>query len=434
MPAAKSSEQPQLLFVDGTFEELAREMAEYLKAEDTAQLLDKEKVSKEDVIAKLVAASPGLSTVPEKEYTAASNLLIHLVLQSADPKKHLQTLCANLAKVPVNSSVHGPGLSLNALTTIFNLLPQEDVIRARIFLEIVKFLKAHGLFDTLRPYLERLNGWLESWDASEEIERLIYENVAEAAYEANEESISYEFVLKALRTFDADEKDEITSEEAQRLSLRAVRMAIVSNTLCLFQDLRAIPSVQALSDSHAVYSQLLDIFAEQDLEDFNDFNEEHEGWIDQQKLDYQKLHRKMRLLTFASLAAATPSREIEYASIAKALQIPQEDVEMWAIDVIRAGLVEGKLSQQRRKFLVHKVTYRVFGQKQYQELSTRVDHWRATLQNVLGVLKQEQVNARSQKEREIQDLERKLNSVGVSSGNQGNRRQAQGRERTDNDD
>ena len=210
-------------------------------------------------------------------------------------------------------------------------------------------------------------------------------------------------------------------------------MALTSPNYFLFQDLRGIPSVQALSDSHPVYSQLLDIFAEQDLEDYNDFNDEHEGWVEKEKLNHEKLHRKMRLLTFASLAAATPSREIEYAKITRALQIPQEEVERWAIDVIRAGLVEGKLSQQRQMFLVHKVTYRVFGQKQYQELSTRVDHWRSTLQNVLGVLKQEQANAKAQKERELQELERKLANatVGGGQGGQGRRQQ---RERTDNDD
>ncbi|GAO13785.1 uncharacterized protein UV8b_03985 [Ustilaginoidea virens] len=439
MAAAKNKGQPQLLFVDGSFEELAKEMAEYLKSEEAVQLLSKDKVSKEDVLAKLVAASPGLSTVAEKEYTAASNLLIYLVLQSAESKKYLQTLCGNLAKVPVNSPVHGPGLSLNALTTVFNLLPEEDGIRARIFLEIVKFLRAHGLFDSLRPYLDKLGDWLASWDAGEELERMAYENVAEAALEAGEEATGYEFILRALRTFDADDRDDVASEDAQRLSLRAVKMALLSNTYFLFQDLRSIPSVQALGDSHPVYAQLLDIFAEQDLEDYNDFNEEHEGWVEQQRLDYGKLHRKMRLLTFASLAAATPSREIEYAKISKALQIPLEHVEMWVIDVIRAGLVEGKLSQQRKEFLVHKVTYRVFGQKQYQELSTRVDHWRATLQNVLAVLRQEQVSAKAQKEREVQELERKLNNAGIGNhGPGGNRRgqnqQSQQRERTDNDD
>lgn len=249
---------------------------------------------------------------------------------------------------------------------------------------------------------------------------------------------SYDFLLKALRTFDADDKEELTSEDAQRLSLRAVKMAILSNTYFLFQDLRAIPSVEALSETNPIYSQLLEIFAEQDLEDYNDFTEEHEGWVEKENLEHDKLHRKMRLLTFASLAAATPSREIEYAKICKALQIPEGEVEKWAIDVIRAGLVEGKLSQKRGMFLVHKVTYRVFGQKQYQELATRVDHWRNTLQNVLGVLRQEQVNAKTQREREVQELERKVANAGIGGGNQSGRRneqrQPQQRERTDNDD
>ncbi|KAJ4144779.1 hypothetical protein LMH87_003649 [Akanthomyces muscarius] len=434
MPAAKSDAQPQLLFVDGSFEELAKEMADYLKAEDAKQLLSGDKApSKEEVLSKLVAASSALNTVPEKEYTAASNLMIHLVLQSADPKKYLPALCGSFAKPMSNSPVHGAGLSLNALSTVFNLLEPADPIRARVFMEILKFLKAHGMFENLRHYLDKLPEWLDTWGAGEEIERKIYEEVADVAAEAGEEGESYEFLLKALHTFDADDKEELTSDDAQRLSLRAVKLAILSNTYFLFQDLRAIPSIQALSDSHPVYSQLLDIFAEQDLEDYNDFNDEHEGWVEQQKFDSEKLHRKMRLLTFASLAAATPSREIAYEKICKALQIPADEVEKWTIDVVRAGLVEGKLSQQRQMFLVHKVTYRVFGQKQYQELATRVDHWRTTLTSVLGVLRQEQANAKTARERETQELERKLANTNSGSGNQGERRRQQ-RERTDNDD
>ena len=188
MPAAKNNAQPQLLFVDGSFDELAREMADYLKSEDAKQLLSGDKEpSKEDVLAKLVAASQALNTVSEKEFTAASNLMIHLVLQSADPKKYLPTLCANFAKPIVNSPVHGAGLSLNALTTVFNLLDAEDPIRARVFMQILKFLKANAMFDNLRPYLDKLPEWLDTWETGEEFDRQVYEAVAEVALEAGEE-------------------------------------------------------------------------------------------------------------------------------------------------------------------------------------------------------------------------------------------------------
>jgi translation initiation factor 3 subunit M len=205
-------------------------------------------------------------------------------------------------------------------------------------------------------------------------------------------------LIKALQTF-SREDDDYTSEEAQELSLKAVRVALTSPSRFDFQDLRELPSVQALSDSHPVYSQLLDIFAEQDLEDFNDFNEEHEGFLEKEKLDHDRLQRKMRLLTYASLAATSPNREIPYANVARALAIPAEDVEMWTIDVIRAGLVEGRLSQQRQTFLVHRATYRVFGEKQWRELGTRVDQFKSVAAKLLAVIRKQQAEAAATMER-----------------------------------
>lgn len=144
----------------------------------------------------------------------------------------------------------------------------------------------------------------------------------------------------------------------------------------------------------------------------------------------------MRLLTFASLAAATPSREIPYEKIVKALRIPEEEVEMWTIDTIRAGLVEGKLSQQRKVFLVHKVTYRVFGTKQWQELSTRVDNWKTTLGGVLDHLLQGRAEAKAQQERDAQEVERKLAQASLGGQQQGGRRYQgkQQKERSENAD
>jgi translation initiation factor 3 subunit M len=233
-------------------------------------------------------------------------------------------------------------------------------------------------------------------------------------------------------------------------------MALLSSTTFLFNDLRGLPTVQALSDSHPVYAQLLDIFTEQDLEDYNDFKEEHEGFIEKEKLDDAKLERKMRLLTFASLAAAnSQSREIQYANIAKALQIPLEQVEMWSIDVIRAKLVEGRLSQKEKVFKIHRTTYRVFGEKQWRELGTRVDQYKTVVDGLLDVVRRQQAEAKTQKEREQADLERRVANVGLGEGSGGpsrgerggrgggrggrggghlSREQAAPRERDDNED
>lgn len=195
----------------------------------------------------------------------------------------------------------------------------------------------------------------------------------------------------------------------------------MSNSHYDFNDLTSLPAIQALSDSHPIHSELLEVFSEKDLEDYIDFCDEHESFIEDEGLDHSKLHRKMRHLTLASLAASTPSRELEYKRISKALQIPLSDVEMWVIDVIRAQLVEGKLSQQRQMFLVHRTTYRVFGEKQWREVATRLDIWKGSLRSVLDVIRRERQQEELQKEREMHDGERKAANVppGMSTGRRG---------------
>ena len=100
-------------------------------------------------------------------------------------------------------------------------------------------------------------------------------------------------------------------------------------------------------------------------------------------IDASKAERKIRLLTLAILSN-TPSRTLPYTKIASALAIPASDVELWLIDVIRAGLVEGKLSQARQELLVHRSMYRSFGREGWEEIEARLEDWRIALEGVLG--------------------------------------------------
>lgn len=424
-----------LVFVDGSSSDVLQEVADYIKIGDEIRpLLDKSQT--EDAITAIVKASSVLNSAPEKEFGPAYNLLIFAVINhSKEPKKHLPQICQNLTKPITSSPINGRDLALGSLSTIFNLLAKDDPIRFNVLFQIVRFVKANNLFDTIKPALKNVPGWLEAWDTDEEDRQRLYVEIADAAEAADENKIAYEHLLQALQTFDADDKDDIASEEAQKLSLRALKMVLVIDRPWAydFQGLRVLAPVQALADSHPVYAQLLDIFAEQDLEDFNDFNDEHEGFLEKEKLDHKTLQTKMRLLTFASLAASQQEREIPYGVIAKGLQVPSEEVEHWIIDVIRSQLVEGRMSQREKVFKVHKTIYRVFGDKQWRELQSRIDVWKTTLNNVHGVLRAQQQEAEKQKERQQQELEKKLAGVGFSDGpGRGGRRQQQ--QRTDNDD
>ncbi|KAF2084158.1 eukaryotic translation initiation factor 3 subunit M [Saccharata proteae CBS 121410] len=417
------------LLIEGSFEELVEEFAQYIDAlkktqgdessnlqAECAALLEENK--KDDVLKKLVTGSVALNSAPEKELVAAYNLLIHLVKQSPNVNMFLPPICKNLAQPIASSPANGAGLALSVLSTVFNVLQPDNDNRYHVFLAILGVIKSSHNFETLRPQLKHIDSWLAAWEMDDEEQRKLYLAVADTAETAGEDETSYQYLIRALRTIP---HEETSTDEARQLSLRALKQALTHPAHFDFQDLTALDSIQALRKSDPVAFELLEIFTSEHLEEFDDFKEEHAGFVEERlQLDGAALDRKMRLLTLASLAAsASSSRALPYAQISKALRIPSEEVELWVIDVIRAGLVEGKLSQLNKTFLIHRSTYRVFGDNQWREVASRLDMWRNSLVGVLGVVRSEKEAFIAQKEQELRELENKGSGMGAGRRTRG---------------
>ena len=254
---------------------------------------------------------------------------------------------------------------------------------------------------------------------------------------------SYRYLTRALRILPPSESG---SAQARKLGLRALKSALTNPSHFDFQDLTTLDAVQGLRKSDPNWFELLEIFNGKLLDDFDDFRDEHEDetdsdeededeasnaangtqkprdqktWFEQQGLDEGVLRRKMRLLTLASLAASSSSRSLPYGSIAKALQIPSADVEMWVIDVIRAGLVEGKLSQLNQTFLIHRATHRIFTEKQWRQVAARLDTWKTSLEGVLKILKTEREQVEQARPREARDFEGRFSGLGMGGASHG---------------
>ncbi|KAL9101617.1 MAG: hypothetical protein Q9163_003136 [Psora crenata] len=436
------------LLIEGTFEELADELAGYIDdiqkkhnpdaasiKTDIIPLLEKDQ--KDDALKKLVTGSSVLNTAPERgftngvpiaEFIAAYNLLVHLILQTPQTNIFLPRITHNLCSPIHSSPAHGPGLALSILTTIFNILPQDAETRYHVFVAILRVVRSSGSFETLRPQLKNLDLWIQLWETDEEDQRKLFLQIADVAFESGDEDEAYNYLLRALRTVPPDES---ASQESHDLAIRALKAALSHPAHFTFQDLTSCDAIQALRKSEPDWYEFLELFNAELLDDYNDFLESHDDFLETSGLSPGLLLRKIRLLTLASLAASTASRSLPYSHIARALQIPAEDVEMWVIDVIRAGLVEGKLSQLNQTFLIHRSTYRVFGEKQWTEVQGRLDTWRASLEGVLNVVRSERLKIVSEREKEAREVESKVNGMlGGGSGLGGGRRMA----RTEFDD
>ncbi len=317
--------------------------------------------------------------------------------------KFLPKICQNLSSPFTWSTAHGPGIAILILTTIFNILSPNNSTRYHLFNAILRLARGSASFEYLQPQLKNLDKWLAQWETGHEEQRQLFVSIADVAEEAGQIEQSYLYLLRALCTIPAD---QVTSTEARVLSIRALKSAFSHPSHFDFQELAVVDAIQALRKSDPTYFELLEIFNADLLDDFNDFKDEHDAWLDEQGLDDLVLNRKMRLLTLASLAASTQSRSLPYQHIAKTLQIPFDDVEIWVIDVIRAGLVEGKLSQPNHTFLIHRSTYRVFGEKQWTQVQGRLNTWRSSLEGVLGVVKHQRAMMLRERDRETREVER----------------------------
>ncbi|ETI26933.1 hypothetical protein G647_10032 [Cladophialophora carrionii CBS 160.54] len=406
------------LLIEGTFSELAEELAQYVdnlaKAEgngaqaEIQQLLagireseqsqeggvDESTVQnqKNEVLKKIVTRAQVLNGAPEREFTAAYNLLISLATQSTISDQIFARLCTYLSEGPVTSSpVYGGSLAVQTLTTIFNVLSPSSESRYHVFLAILRVIRATSstqAFEALIPQLEtNIPFWLQSWSLDDDDARTLFVAVADVASAQGNSDLEYTYLLRALQTI---ESKHASAEESASLARRTLITALTNPSITDFTPLTDNDAIIALRRSDAALFDLLEIFSSDDYSAYLDFLETNSlSSLSIPDSAADLLANKIRLLTLSSIAATTATRSVPYAQIAQALQIPSEDVEMWVIDTIRAGLVEGKLSQMKGEFLVQRATYRVFGEKQWAEIQGRLMVWRRSLESVLTVVRNE---------------------------------------------
>ena len=260
-----------------------------------------------------------------------------------------------------------------------------------MFLAILKVIKSatsSQAFEALVPQLEtNIPNWLSAWQLDEEDARNLYVSVADVAAATGNNDLSYKYLLSALETIQPSSSSD---SESQSVAKRVLISALTNPSVTDFTPLTASDAIQSLRKSESNLFELLEIFSSDDYASYNDFLETNSlSSLSIPDSAAEVLSNKMRLLTLATIAASSPNRSVPYQTIASALQISSEDVEMWVIDTIRAGLVEGKLSQLKREFLVQRATYRVFGEKQWAEIQGRLMVWRRSLESVLSVVRSE---------------------------------------------
>ncbi|TPX34812.1 hypothetical protein SmJEL517_g02533 [Synchytrium microbalum] len=344
------------------------------------ELLEKEKFT--EVLTQYAKESSVLVNVDPKDFESVYNLLVALIKDAT--ASVIPQLIKYIVDPIVATATEKTLLKLRVLSNLYNNLERTSPSRCDVYQGIVAVAAKGGEVDVLIPTLPLLDAWLAEWSVSADVKRQLFLTISDVlgAHKQYKQQ-SYEHLLKYLSSFPATpESSPITKPYALRAVTEAIRIPQVLD----FEDLVALYAVQALKKDDAPLYDLLNIFLNESLAQYEAFCKSHAGFMDSHGLDHEQNLRKMKLLSLATLATSNVHGEVAYDIIAKNLNIDEDDVEMWIIDAIRAGMIDAKMNQLKRVAVITRSTHRVFGDAEWRQLRDKLKAWRSNLSEVLTVL------------------------------------------------
>jgi len=203
-------------------------------------------------------------------------------------------------------------------------------------------------------------------------------SIVNAYIKAEQPTIAYEYSLLYVRRLPP------ASQEAQSAAVEAIATALRLPSIFDFDSLFKLDAVLNVKN-HELFS-LLQVFLSGGLPEFKAWQSNHPQVLEIYQITSSELERKIRLLTLASLAFKHIGQNLSYSKVAEALQVDPSEVEKWVIDVIRAGLVWGKLSQTTQSLHISRSTSRSFEREQWLVLEKRLVAWKSGLAGILDVV------------------------------------------------
>ncbi|KAL0059643.1 hypothetical protein AAF712_013608 [Marasmius tenuissimus] len=411
------------VFAEGTFEEQIQELVNYivrnrpeeeratfirpfqdaLKTEGGQKRIDEDEDRRRKTISMVISEVKGVGDGNEKEIEGFFNLIYShfLTLYSTDSpeaKKHLETISKAVQSAPSEQNF----IKYRVLSNLFNALPRSSPLRLSIYRTLLDIATSNDQIDALQLSRADVNTWLAEWDVSQEEKSAFTKSIADAYAKSDQLASSYGYSLSYLQSLPS------SSPESQAAAIDVIATALRLPNVFDFDALFKIDAVVASKD-HELFS-LLQVFLSGGLADFKSWESSHSGVLAKYSmslctrlerrapdilapdLEQSQLEHKIKLLTLASLGFKNVGQNLSYAAIAEALQVDISEVEKWVIDVIRAGLLWGKLSQTKQTLHITRSTARTFEREQWEALEKRLLAWKSGLSGVLEVV----ANARRQ--------------------------------------
>ncbi|KAI6135191.1 hypothetical protein EDD17DRAFT_45820 [Pisolithus thermaeus] len=387
------------VFAEGTFEEQIQELVEYTTRgrpdDERASVLQSfkdvvgvegdEKPADIDIdqrrsaLTLVLDNTKGVGEGTEQEIEGFFNLLFAHLLSlwpnsSPETSQHVTSLLSVLSASPSEQSL----VKYRVLSNLFNATPRTSALRPPIYTTLLELAASNGQLDIVPFSKQDIDRYLKEWDVSDEEKSQFLKFIVDILVQSGRPDTAYEYRLMYVQSLPP------SSELRRPAAVDAIAGALRQPKVFDFEPLCKLETVIAAKD-HKLFP-LLQIFLDSGFPELKTWADNNAAVLDAYRLDRSELERKIRLLAFSSLAFDYIGRDLPYSQIASTLQVSSSDVEKWSIDVIRAGLVSGKLSQATQTLHVVRSSARKFEREQWEALEKRLLAWKTGLASVIEIV------------------------------------------------
>lgn len=356
-----------------------RPFQDVLKTGEGQKPLEEDEERRKKIFAMAIQEVRGFGDGNEKEIEGFFNLIYsHLFVLHPPGTPEAKIYLTSLLQTISSASSDRPSIKYRILSNLFNAIPQTSSLRLAIYNTLLDLATANGELEVLQLSRADVEKWLSEWEITPDEKSAFLKRIVDAYQKAAQPAIAYEFSLSYARSLPST--SSIAQEAAVDIIATALRLPFIFD----FDPLFKLDAVVAAKD-HEIFS-LLQIFLNDGLSEFTVWHKSHPGVLEKYHLEKTQLEHKIRLLTLASLGFSHVGHDLPYSKVAETLQVDATEVEKWAIDVIRAGLVWAKLSQTTQSMHIARATARTFEKEQWEALEKRLVGWKTSLAGVLEVV------------------------------------------------
>ncbi|KAJ2790861.1 hypothetical protein H4R21_006426 [Coemansia helicoidea] len=381
-----------LFFVDGDQDAQAKELLKFigeLRGETQVdQFVEAAMATGSGSEAVLRESAGWLARAEEAQMEAAYNQLFAVVTTEGGSQA-LDAAAGGIAKDVAATAASGAA-GLRVLNNLYSLAT--DGSRPAVFSGIVELAVRTKAMAALVPVVPRLAKMVGEWGAGAGAGALLA--LRKAFDEAQFGSEAYGAELAYLEAVGAG------GERAAEVAGSAVVRFANINALCDVDALARLASVQELhrAGQLGAAGELLEQLLGSNYQQWQAYEQANAEKLAALGVDAAKAGDKMRLLTLASIASERLGEDVPFGDVAAAIGVDVEDVELWIIDVVRVGLVQGKMNQVTATLMPTRSTYRTFGDAQWKVLQTRLHQWKESLDALQPVIHSAKALAHQQTE------------------------------------